>query len=95
MEKGEAIADQLGQLYAFMIQQIDLAVASKSCKLLGEVKGILNNIKGAWEGLKKHDTAGTSADAVETEVQPVEEEGSTENPVPRSSTANQRLTLSA
>lgn len=57
MDKGEEIANQLGQLYAFLIQQIDLAVASKSCELLDDVKGILGTIREAWEGLKEQEAA--------------------------------------
>ena len=57
MDKGGAIATQLGQLYAFVIQQIDLAVASKSHRLIDEVKGILGTIKSAWESLKEQEKA--------------------------------------
>jgi flagellar protein FliS len=56
MEKGEEIAAQLGQLYAFMIEQIDLAIANKSQELLGEVIGLLNIIMDGWKSLKADET---------------------------------------
>ena len=94
MEKGEAIAVQLGQLYAFMIQQIDLAVASKSCKLLGDVKSILGTIKEAWEGLKDRETVPASADPIKMRGSQAEGE-KTKEPSPLPSSNRQRLTISA
>ncbi len=55
MEKGEDIAEKLGQLYAFMIEQLDLAVASKSLDLLDSVIALLTTIKEGWDGLKDAD----------------------------------------
>jgi len=55
MDKGGEIAAQLGQLYAFMIQRIDLALASKSNQILEEVSGLLETIKEGWEGLKEQE----------------------------------------
>ncbi|MCK5127169.1 MAG: flagellar export chaperone FliS [candidate division Zixibacteria bacterium] len=53
MEKGEDIAEKLGQLYAFMIEQVDMAVASKSLDLIDTVIGLLSTIKEGWEGLNE------------------------------------------
>lgn len=53
MEKGAEIAEKLGQLYAFMIEQLDLAVASKSLDLLDTIIGLLETIKEGWDGLKE------------------------------------------
>ncbi|MEZ5359429.1 MAG: flagellar export chaperone FliS [Candidatus Zixiibacteriota bacterium] len=64
MEKGGEIAEKLGQLYAFMIEQLDLAVASKSLDLLDTIRGLLETIKEGWDGLKEQDkqtAAGTAA----------------------------------
>lgn len=94
MDKGEAIANQLGQLYAFMIQQIDLAVASKSCDLLDDVKNILGTIKEAWEGLKEQETVPAPADPKETEGAQVDG-NDTEAAPSMPSSKGQRLTFSA
>lgn len=63
MEKGEEIAEKLGQLYAFMIEQLDLAVASKSLDLLDTVVGLLETIKEGWAGLKEQDSPSQSSPA--------------------------------
>lgn len=73
MEKGQDIARHLGQLYAFMIQQIDLAMASKSIETLTKVRDNLATIKEGWEGLKENDASrpshpGGRTDANETAV---------------------------
>lgn len=56
MDKGGAIADRLGQLYAFMIERIDLAVANKSRDILDDVIANLTTIKEGWEGIQAADT---------------------------------------
>lgn len=94
MEKGENIAAQLGQLYAFMIEQIDLAVANKSCKLLGDVKSILETVKGGWESLKEREAAGTWGDSRSTESAPEGKAAGTASP-PSPSPTGSRLTFSA
>lgn len=55
MDKGEAIAARLGQLYAFMIEQLDLAAAQRSGDLLVNIIGMLETIKEGWESLKDAD----------------------------------------
>ncbi len=57
MEKGQAIAAQLGHLYAYMIEQLDLAVARQSIDLLGEIKKMLETIREGWESLKETEAA--------------------------------------
>jgi len=95
MDKGGAIAAQLGQLYAFVIQQIDLAVASKSCDLIDEVKSILGTIKSAWEGLKEQEKTqvshGMKATAAETSATDSTVAASAQEPYPN----GKRLTFSA
>jgi flagellar protein FliS len=91
MEKGEVIAARLGQLYAFMIQQIDLALASKSCKLIDEVIGLLTTIKSAWEGLKGQSGG---AEPVKTDSSEAEDKG-TRTPAAAEPAGGQRLTFSA
>jgi flagellar protein FliS len=53
MEKGESIATHLGQLYAYMIERLDLAAAQRSGDLLAEIIRMMDTIKGAWESLKE------------------------------------------
>jgi flagellar protein FliS len=53
MEKGESIAAQLGQLYAYMIEQLDLAAARRSEDLLKDIIQLLGTIKEGWESLKE------------------------------------------
>jgi flagellar protein FliS len=57
MDKGQEIAARLGQLYAYMIEQLDLAMASKSLPILDAVAGMLATIKEGWENLKQGDGA--------------------------------------
>jgi flagellar secretion chaperone FliS len=52
MDKGEAIAARLGQLYAFMIEQLDLAAAQRSSDLLVNIISMLETIKEGWESLR-------------------------------------------
>ncbi len=95
MKKGEAIADRLGQLYAFMIQQIDLAIASKSCKLIDEVTGLLKTLKEAWEGLKEQEAVRASNESAEIETNKKNNADGIETSMPPSKSINKRLTFSA
>jgi flagellar protein FliS len=94
MDKGGAIASHLGRLYAYMIEQIDLGMASKSDELFDNVRGILGNIKEAWEDLKDKETALPIDDISAKEVRPVVEAGET-SPESGSSPNGNRLTFSA
>lgn len=89
MEKGGMIATRLGQLYAFMIERIDLAVASKSIQLIEDVIGILGTIKEGWESLKDQEA--------KTDVTPGDsgKAAGANNASPDSSLAGNRVTLSA
>ena len=60
MDKGEQIADYLGQLYAYIIKQLDLAVASKSQEQLDDVLNVLNTLKDGWNELKVREGKATS-----------------------------------
>jgi flagellar protein FliS len=55
MEQGGEIAQNLGRLYAYMIEQLDVAVASKSEELLDSIIGFLKTIKEGWDGLKEQE----------------------------------------
>ena len=52
MEKGKEIANYLGSLYAYIIEQLDLAVASKAAKRFDDMIGVLETLKEGWEGIK-------------------------------------------
>ena len=65
MEKGKAIAAKLGQLYVYMIEQLDLAAAGGSTAILGEIAGMLTTIKEGWESLKDAEGSGAAGMAAE------------------------------
>ena len=52
MEKGGEIARYLGGLYAYAIEQLDLAVASKANGRLDDIIGVFVNLKDGWEQLR-------------------------------------------
>jgi flagellar protein FliS len=64
IEKGQAIARQLGQLYAFMIERVDLALASKSSRDIDDIIGILMTLKEGWDGLKAGDDGPAAEDSL-------------------------------
>ena len=61
MEKGENIAARLAQLYAFMVEQLDLAVAQQSVARLGDIIRNLETIKDGWENLKEQESSRSKA----------------------------------
>ena len=52
MDKGGEVAQNLGQLYVYMINQINVVEATKDTKLIKENIDILNNIRSGWKSLK-------------------------------------------
>jgi flagellar secretion chaperone FliS len=56
MDKGGEVAENLGKLYVFMINQVNVAEATKDLKLIDENINILNNIRSGWKGLKDEET---------------------------------------
>ena len=87
MDKGGEIARHLGRLYAFMIEQIDLAAASASHQRIDEVIGLLNTVKEAWDGLKSAPETTAHAFAAEYGIPAG---GDAESPSP-----SNRITVSA
>jgi flagellar protein FliS len=69
MDRGKEIARHLGHLYAYMIEQIDLAVASKSLQRINDVIGVLNTVKEGWEGLKGNKEKAARPDQPQVQVQ--------------------------
>jgi len=52
MDKGGEVADNLGQLYVYMINQVNVCEATKEIKLINENIDILNNLRSGWKSLK-------------------------------------------
>lgn len=62
MKKGAAVAQPLGKLYAYMIEEIDMAVAGAKSEQLEHIAGLLRTIKEGWDGLKARPAAGSAGD---------------------------------
>lgn len=93
MDKGKEIAGYLGNLYAYVIEQLDLAVASKAAERFDDMIGVLTNLKEGWEGLKdnnKTDPAREEADNIDSGENPLEMMDS-----PASQNGQSRITFSA
>ena len=52
-EKGGEIAEKLGKIYAFLLNQTNLAQATKELKIIDDNITILSNIRDGWLYLKK------------------------------------------
>jgi len=60
-DKGREVAENLGKLYAFLISQTDLAVATKDQTVIhGNVK-VLRKLREGWAGIKKQAVSPQSA----------------------------------
>jgi flagellar secretion chaperone FliS len=64
MEKGEAVAAPLGKLYAYMIQEIDVAVAGAKGEPLENITRLLKTIKEGWDGLNERPNAEAAAGGI-------------------------------
>lgn len=62
-EQGGMIAQNLGRLYAHMIERLDQAVAGRSEPELDGIIALMNTIREGWEGLKGPDSPGAGADS--------------------------------
>jgi flagellar protein FliS len=58
MEKGGEIADRLGRLYAFVINQTDMIEATKDLVGIDDNISILDNLRLGWLGLKEQEQNG-------------------------------------
>jgi len=61
-DKGGDIADKLGKIYAYLLNQTNLAQATKELKILDDNITVLNNIREGWQYLKKQQQAEKSAE---------------------------------
>jgi flagellar protein FliS len=56
-DKGREVAENLGKLYAFLISQTDLAVATKDqAVILGNVK-VLRKLREGWSGIRSQEAS--------------------------------------
>jgi len=53
MEKGGDIAEQLSQLYAFVVNQTNIVDATKDLKQIDDIISILDNLRQGWVELKQ------------------------------------------
>ncbi len=53
-EKGGDIAENLGKLYVFIVEQINLVQATKNIKAIDDSINILNNVKEGWMQLSEN-----------------------------------------
>ena len=63
-ERGGEVAENLGQLYAFVINQANVAQASKDLDRIDDNVNILRNLRSGWADLKAQ--VGTQAQAQTT-----------------------------
>ncbi|UCG61975.1 MAG: flagellar protein FliS [Candidatus Zixiibacteriota bacterium] len=71
MEEGGAIAEQLGRIYAFVINQTSVIEATKDLKQIDDNVNILNNLRLGWVGLKEQ--AQNNQDSQRSEADEVKE----------------------
>ncbi len=56
-EKGGEIAEKLGKIYAFLLNQTNLAQSTKDLKIIDDNITVLSNIRDGWLYLKKQQKA--------------------------------------
>ena len=50
-KSGGEVAERLGQLYVFIIEQIQIACATSDKTLCANMREILENVKAGWDGI--------------------------------------------
>ena len=53
---GGEVAQRLGQLYVFIIEQIQIASATSDTALCANMREILENVKAGWDGINPADS---------------------------------------
>lgn len=66
-EKGGEIAEKLGKIYAYVLNQTNQAQATKELKIIDDNIGVLCNLREGWLYLKKQQKGDKKADVVEIE----------------------------
>jgi len=52
-EEGGEVADHLGKLYAFILNQSNVARATKDLGMIDDIISVLDNLRLGWTGLKE------------------------------------------
>ncbi len=52
-ERGGEVATQLGHLYVFIIERLQVAQASADFEALVDLQAILNNLRSGWKGVEQ------------------------------------------
>ena len=71
LENGGEVGENLGKLYAFLINQTDLVVATKDITVLTSNIKVLNNLREGWAGIRGQSPAPAQPD--QTSDQPESE----------------------
>lgn len=58
-EEGAEVAENLGKIYAYVIQETDIATATKDTGKIDDIIGILDNLREGWRGLKEQEAEGS------------------------------------
>ncbi len=62
-DNGGEIAERLGKIYAFMLNQTDIAQATKDLKIIDDNISVLKNVREGWQGLKDQQNNGAGSKA--------------------------------
>ena len=57
-KNGGEIAERLGKIYAFVLNQTDIAQATKDLKIIDDNINVLKNVREGWQGLKEQQKNG-------------------------------------
>lgn len=68
-EEGGEVADHLGKLYAFVLNQTNIARATKDLGMIDDIISVLENLRQGWTGLKEQQ-AQSKQPAATTEYAP-------------------------
>lgn len=68
-EEGGEVADHLGKLYAFILNQSNVARATKDIGMIDDIISVLDNLRQGWSGLKEQQ-AQSERPAATTEYAP-------------------------
>jgi len=57
-DNGGEIAERLGKIYAFVLNQTDIAQATKDLQIIDDNIRVLKNVREGWQGLKEQQKNG-------------------------------------
>lgn len=63
-ENGGEIAERLGKIYAFVLNQTDIAQATKDLQIIDDNIKVLKNVREGWQGLRDQQNNGAGNKAV-------------------------------